>query len=983
MFKSGITRNPSASTGKELDYAMNLMTSEGELKLVPQMESVDIVVQPGDRLLCVHHVEAGNDQRKYYIFSNGTKLIACACDSVRTVIAVFQSDIQRAVAMSNVLVVTTSSGVGYVIWKDGYYRFIGTSLPTLDLQFQLRNQYVQTFDKGEDTGITLDTAASSHAADFSTIVPPTPQTVDFIGEHEIFIDVRLDANTSYQLQMRRTIGKVKVGMALWMCDDHDNERYAGYGNGKSPTITFATNATDTIVRLRCVVYGNADMRYAFVAVLLKGETSESGLLFTNTEENFNAVMAVANKFINQYGRKENKFIYPFFVRYALRLYDGSYVCPSTPCLMVPNSGCVPYIWTLGNRNGSLCDTFTSANIAELRYHLQARRGLEQWRDLVTGVAIAVSSPIYSFNQGAEWSSRTNRITVETVRRGESDEEPSDMGFGCFDDGDGGFSSRFLFRKYNRVGDDVTLYEIKLPQMDADKMMEDIQGNGLFYIIKEIDIDDLPSDDGWHSVDMDDDTLESLKCRCRIDDNVMSLSCRWGSQMMIYNGRLVVGNVSEQLFRGYMPSMMNGEAGNIRDGVEADVPIQWMKALVRYSQDGTCHTLCVCDNAVRNDAPLLWFAYPGLNAQSAVVWRRRIDGTYQRAVLNLQRHSLLNMAYWFNRFHEPQWSEPIREADLTDSYRAELATSDSDVVCTVHNKLQQSLVNNPFLFAPELTTRVGDADIRAMAVTTQALSQGQFGDFPLYVFTGDGIWAMTIGADGAFSSKQPVSRDVCAGSRSVVMTDRAVVFTTAHGIKVLTGATVRNISKQMDGWVPDVSMLRTVAPLFDSLIVDEPQGFYKKMETAMTAFDYQNSQLHFYPLDSDFHYVYGIDDGSFTLSDISTPLAVVNDYPDTLIQTAEGICRFAPDSSEQPRRAVALTRPFCFDDPVATKRLHDIRVVWHRHCPDSSVCIVVFVSNDRFTWWRMPSLNSHSYRWFRIALFANITPLERIESIVNH
>lgn len=980
MSQSSIIRTPSASAEQEFDYAMNLMAADGELKLVPQMEPVDLVVQPGDRLLCVHHVEAGGDQRKYYIFSNGTRLVVSSDESVRTVIATFQSDIQRVVAMGNVLVVTTSSGVGYVIWKDGGYRFLGTRLPGLDLQFQLRSQFVQTFDKGEDTGITLDTAASSHTADFSTIVPPTPQTVDFIGEHEFFIDVRLDANTSYQLQMRRTIGKVKVGVGLWMVDDHDNKRYAGYGSGKSPSVTFATNATDAVVRLRCVVYGNADMRYAFAAVLLKGETSESGLVFTNTEENFNAVMAVANKFINQYGRKENKFIYPFFVRYALRLYDGSYVSPSAPCLMVPNSGCVPHIWTFGNRSGSLCDTYTSANISELRYRLLASQGLDVWRDLVTGVAIAVSSPIYSFNQGVEWSARTNRITVDTVRRDAADEEPSDMGFGRFDDGDGGFSSRFLFRKYNRVGDDVTLYDIKLPQMDADKMMEDIQGKGLFYIIKEMDIDDLPADDSWQTVDMDDDTLEGLECRRRIDDNVMSLASRWGRQMMVYNGRLVVGDVSEQLFRGYMPSMMNGEAGNLRDGVEADVPVQWMKALVRYSQDGTYHTLCVRDNVVRNDAPLLWFAYPGLNAQSAVVWRRRVDGTYQRAALNLQRHSLLNMAYWFNRFHEPQWSEPIREADLTNAYREELATADSDVVCTVHNKLQQSLVNNPFLFAPELTTRVGDADIRAMAVTTQALSQGQFGDFPLYVFTGDGIWAMTIGVDGAFSSKQPVSRDVCADSRSVVMTDRAVVFSTAQGIKILTGATVRNISGQMDGWVPDVSMLRNIDPLFDTLIVDEPQGFCKNMETAITAFDYQNNHLHFYPLDSDYHYVYSIDDKSFSLSDIATPLSVVNDYPDTLIQTADGICRFAPDCSDQPRCAIALTRPFCFDDPVATKRLHDIRVVWHRHCPDSSVRIAVFASNDRFTWWRMPSLNSHSYRWFRIALFANITPVERIEKI---
>ena len=186
---------------------------------------------------------------------------------------------------------------------------------------------------------------------------------------------------------------------------------------------------------------------------------------------------------------------------------------------------------------------------------------------------------------------------------------------------------------------------------------------------------------------------------------------------------------------------------------------------------------------------------------------------------------------------------------------------------------------------------------------------------------------------------------------------------------------------MEGWVPDVSMLRNIDNSFDPLIIDEPQGFAHNLETAMMAFDYQNNHLHLYPADAAYHYVYGIDDGNFTLSDVASPLAVVNDYPDTLIQTHDGICRFAPDRGDSPRRAIALTRPFCFDDPVAMKRLKDIRVIWHRHSHDSSVRIAIFASNDRFTWWRMPSLNSHSYRWFRIALFANITPLERIESIV--
>ena len=65
---------------------------------------------------------------------------------------------------------------------------------------------------------------------------------------------------------------------------------------------------------------------------------------SNQKKITSQIMAKVNKFLADQTVKSGRFALPFFVRYALRLYDGSLVCHSAPILMNPSTKAAPVIF---------------------------------------------------------------------------------------------------------------------------------------------------------------------------------------------------------------------------------------------------------------------------------------------------------------------------------------------------------------------------------------------------------------------------------------------------------------------------------------------------------------------------------------------------------------------------------------------------------------------------------------------------------------
>lgn len=128
-------------------------------------------------------------------------------------------------------------------------------------------------------------------------------------------------------------------------------------------------------------------------------------------------------------------------------------------------------------------------------------------------------------------------------------------------------------------------------------------------------------------------------------------------------------------------------------------------------------------------------------------------------------------------------EADNQFDLPNMY------DDFNIITRNGNIFKVSSANNLIDFPLINTYQVGNGDIVGFASSTKALSQGQFGQFPLYVFTTEGIWAMTTNGQGTYTSAEPLSREVCCNPNGILEIDGAVLFTTNKGLMLLSGSEV--------------------------------------------------------------------------------------------------------------------------------------------------------------------------------------------------
>ena len=111
-----------------------------------------------------------------------------------------------------------------------------------------------------------------------------------------------------------------------------------------------------------------------------------------------------------------------------------------------------------------------------------------------------------------------------------------------------------------------------------------------------------------------------------------------------------------------------------------------------------------------------------------------------------------------------------------------------------NKIYTSEINNPFHFPVLGINTIGTGTILGISSAVKALSEGQFGQFPLYAFTSEGVWALEVSNTGSYSARQPVTREVCINTNSITQIDNAVLFATNRGIMLISGSTAQCISE---------------------------------------------------------------------------------------------------------------------------------------------------------------------------------------------
>ena len=378
-------------------------------------------------------------------------------------------------------------------------------------------------------------------------------------------------------------------------------------------------------------------------------------------------------------------------------------------------------------------------------------------------------------------------------------------------------------------------------------------------------------------------------------------------------------------------------------------------------------------------------FPDARAKKMIVkLTRNVEETNSQVVsygeFDMRPHPYLDCAYYYGGF-----DETLDELCLLSSVEIPSVNAIDDT----ENKLIVSELEDPFTFPLEGKFTF-QSKILGIAVATTALSQGQFGQFPIYVLTEDGIWAMETAADGSFVTSKPLSRDVCVNLDSITSIDNAVVFVTAQGVMMLQGSQVVNISPNMNGRHYQIeNSARTIIEkqdFFCDLLpaLSDNTHFLAFVKEATVAYDYAGKRLIFIKKDEKYQYIYKLDTQTWHKGAYDVDLvAPINSYPECLVQgKKDGKTRIYDLStildaaeSKTPVRGVIATRPFDLGEPDVFKTITDVRI--RGQFPKGAVKFILLGSNDGINFATVSTLRGRAWKLFRMVILADLAPTERI------
>lgn len=748
------------------------------------------------------------------------------------------------------------------------------------------------------------------------------------------------------------------------------------------------------------------------------------------------VMAKVNKFIRQQTIEKGRFCFPFFVRYALRLFDGSLVNHSAPILMNPSTtSCPVVLWNRISGKSSYTEAeldimLVAANLDYKILNTYDATQLETWSDIVTGIDIFISKPIYTFDQDGKCSAWLDHNNLESKFIGRlyaknkttvNNTIAEDKLIGAFTNKD--FLDMYAEWVYSRI---YAMYfsadrsypgcTLHLPEFSDKKISETIRNTSTFYKLRSIDTTEAIANIGQRiELVIEDDYLQSLVSREVMSDDYLTHDKFAAEHSYAYNNRLNLSGVLRKPFRGFLGQSMfawctgHYEWGHIDNVIDIS-PIQssgyTMSVTVYIKENGKNYAVTASGLNVDNICRFLSFDkiigtkskrswgcylfYPNVNAFKMLIK----NGSFGSYLVNLKPHEFLNGAYALLDY------EQIRETNYSDSdlpavdYNPTQPTENTYI--TQSNKIYTSEVNNPFYFPLLGVNTVGTGKMLGICSAAKALSQGQFGQFPLYAFTTEGVWALEISPSGTYTARQPITRDVCINAEGITQLDSAVLFPTERGIMLIAGSQTECISDTINSDYPfdilslkGLNRLPGVAALKDSLSQYDPANgnhmplpFSKFLKECQMVYDYTHQRVILFATGIPYAYVFSLKSKMWgmTLSNFASRL---NSYPEALaVDNDNNIINFSESDTKQIN-GFFITRPLKLDAPDLLKTVDTI--IQRGFFAKGHLQSVLYGSRDLIHWHLVWSSKDHflrgfrgtPYKYFRIACLTSLAENESI------
>ena len=741
---------------------------------------------------------------------------------------------------------------------------------------------------------------------------------------------------------------------LW---DIDNDTYKDIGDIPSPNVEFyLTDKGSRMGASHTPLYITSSNSYRGIIWEPNGTIDGWRIAEDATQQEYNdLVVGLYSKNIKVIKQKKC-FCEPFFVRTALELYDGSYTHISQPILLFPS------IYT--NSYGVIDRYSVTLSIITYAFelHYKNKSHLEDWGDVVKDVVVFITDDISIYDTAIDQRMIQRISSPALIHNGIYRDSGTTLstyhGNTVSENTIEGMDNYFILNQRGETSGHST-------NTDHDEVINEIKARSVFYKLCGIGRN---YEDVDHNIaeKIDAHTLENITTQEQLEsDDYFSRSKLLPEFLYAYNSRLNIANVRRSMFEGYgffMP-------------YDNSTPSTYTFYVTIRTDDGTRIVRHIESNTYQKQG--IWFYYPDSRATHVMIYKG------QDCILdeNLTEHPYLNGAYYFKGL--PSDSEPETPINaVAPTY----TTPDPEYL---PNYIITSEVNNPFVFKAEGYYKVGTGKIKGMSTITQALSEGQFGQFPLLVFSESGIWALSVASTGFYSSIHPMSREVCNNVKSITQTDGAVFFSSDKGLMVIVGNQVKCVSEQLLGKENTTYAVANMG------------NFQDFLKTCYIAYDYRDSLLWIFSNNSaSYCYVYSIKSGTFGKYNFHCGY-VVNDYPDYLMVQGGGgkSCYSLIDRKNinldngDPYSGTLISRPMKLENALALKSIMQIKhmtlftpySVTNNNVTTTqqgTLTLRIFASNNLTDWVEISSLKSVPWKYYRFRYdFANLKATDRFAGTI--
>ena len=726
-----------------------------------------------------------------------------------------------------------------------------------------------------------------------------------------------------------------------------------------------------------------------------------------------SIYALVNRTNNLIARK-GRFYANFFVRYCYRMFDGSMIMHSSPVFIpvqIPDSYMVlsanafsfnatdgvintydefTFQREDGKNNTSRVHITKVAFIyyprnVDLKYTiLDAKRNeLEKWKDVIKSVDIFITPPISNVDTSEKISS------LRTGRRNYM------LGKGL------------LSLTYESGSSKIGGTSVYFPSLSQDAYRNKLKNTSAFYKVCSLKISDL-TNYTTKKLPVDKNAVYQVSLQEQMKDDYKTHNSLFAQGGYVYNHRLNLYGMKEKLFQGFsgyvmLPGLYILKYDDSTDNQKYRYKIQKIVVSLNTTS-GTKYVESSDKFFSRQDIDVFMISnlvkfYPDSRADKMAIFCKDSSDNDVIFVFPLEQCAELNGAMHMGDF-----------TDNFEQYKVESFDYTVDDVVELSNKIYTSESDNAFYFPLNGINTVGIGTIQGIASTTRALSQGQFGQYPLMAFSTDGIWAMEVSSKGTYSSIHPISREVCSNPKSITQLDQSVLFATNRSISRIAESQVVSMSDVLDGPGFNISgslgkflnffidaegdseSVKTIKAQMRQLIdfTSSPIDFFQRCQVI---YDYKNSrilcldvtQLSKASTADTVALCYSIKDNAWSTFLIQNVLTAINSYPHPYIQYRDGSVMVLDKGYdyEDPTEyhGIIVTRTLKFDEDNVPD---SITGYIHSLTSGSIPIMWLYGSNDNQNWHYIGRLGgmkssymaTHSYRFFRIALYLKMKSMNQ-------